>query len=85
MLLVYVDDTLVISHDPKPTMDTIVAMYCVKDDNVGPPDWYLSATIMSHQHANKKVWSMSAKSYIGMAVKNIESNLLSKGRPWFST
>jgi hypothetical protein len=73
MLLINVDNVLVVSHDPKPSMDIIATMYYLKDNNVGPPDRYLGATITSHQHASK-VWSMSAKSYISIAVSKAKED-----------
>ena len=36
-LLVYVDDVLAISHDPKPKIDEIGKTYELKKGSVGPP------------------------------------------------
>ena len=48
-LLVYVDDVLAISHDPKPLIDEIGKMYELKKGSVGPPTRYLGATISKFQ------------------------------------
>ena len=44
-LLVFVDDILLVSHDTTATMDALKKIYRLKEDSVGPPKRYLSATI----------------------------------------
>ena len=48
-LLVYVDDVLAISHDPKPLIEEIGKTYELKKGSVGPPARYLGATISKFQ------------------------------------
>ena len=48
MLLVYVNDILVLSHDMKPIMDGISAQFRLKKDSLGPLKQYLGATIKIH-------------------------------------
>jgi hypothetical protein len=46
MTLVYVDDIMCISHDPKATMMGIQATFKLKDDKIERPENYLGAQIM---------------------------------------
>ena len=45
MLLVYVDDILVLSHDMKPIIDGIAAQFRLKEDSLRAPGQYLGATV----------------------------------------
>ena len=45
MLLVYVDDILVLSHDMKPIIDGIAAQFRLKEDTLRAPGQYLGATV----------------------------------------
>ena len=45
MLLVYVDDILVLSHDTKPIIDGITGQFRLKEESLRPPNQYLGATI----------------------------------------
>jgi hypothetical protein len=45
MVLVYVDDILIFSRDPKTAMDELGKMYELKPESVKPPDIYLGANI----------------------------------------
>ncbi|KAL7557773.1 hypothetical protein ACA910_020290 [Epithemia clementina (nom. ined.)] len=44
-VLVYIDDILVISHDPHKVMDALKKQYTIKPDSIKPPDVYLGAEI----------------------------------------
>ena len=82
-LLVYVDDILAISHDPKPIMDALAARYELKED-AKEPDRYLGAKIdkfhIPGDESGKAVWSMSAKEYVLEAVRNARQTLAAEGR-----
>ncbi len=45
MTLVYVDDIMCISHDPKATMKGIKTAFKLKDDKVEKPENYLGAQL----------------------------------------
>ena len=45
MLLVYVDDILVLSHDTKPIIDGIAAQFRLKEDSLRAPGQYLGVTV----------------------------------------
>jgi hypothetical protein len=44
-ILCYVDDLLVVHHDPKAIMDKINGFLYLKPNFVGPPEMYLSAKL----------------------------------------
>ena len=48
LLLIYVNDILAISHDPKAIIDHIGTVYKIKEGSAGPPDAYLGAQIYKH-------------------------------------
>ena len=54
-LLVYVDDVLAISHDPKPLIEEVGKMYELKKGSVGPPTRYLGVTISKFQIPGDKM------------------------------
>ena len=45
LLLIYVDDILCISHDPRPILDTIDSFYKIKEGSLEEPSTYLGAQI----------------------------------------
>jgi hypothetical protein len=44
-ILCYVDDLLVIRHNPKKVLDQINEYLPLKEDSVGPPEFYLGAKL----------------------------------------
>ena len=77
-LIVYVDDILCCSLDPKRTMDAIQETFTIKDGKVGPPETYLGAQIERYTLPNAphvKAWAMSSDKYIREAVKEVERKL----------
>lgn len=79
-ILVYVDDIMVLSHDTKPTMDTLVSLYRLKEDSVGEPTRYSGANIGKYQLPDgHECWSMSGHDYVRNAVKTIQVTLEKKG------
>ena len=64
-LLVYVDDLLLVSHDPAPTFDKIMEYYDLKGDKYDKPDRYLGANVSEWEFSDKsKAWSMGSYDYI---------------------
>ena len=61
MLLVYVDDILVLSHDTKPIIDRIMGQFQLKEDSLRPPKQYLGATIkIFTDDDGYESWAMSS-------------------------
>ena len=83
-LLVYVDDVLAISHDPKPLIEEIGKTYKLKKGSVGPPTRYLGAMISKFQipgdKTGREYWAMSAREYVQEAVRIVKDLLAKEGK-----
>lgn len=80
--LCYVDDILVISHEPKGAMDNIGQYVKFKPGSVQAPEHYLGADIIRHTVYDgnqdtpmKQVWAMSPQQYIKRAIQEMEHEL----------
>jgi Reverse transcriptase (RNA-dependent DNA polymerase) len=79
-VLIYVDDILCVSHDPKAMMDVLKKTYRLKDGSVGPPSRYLGADIERvWLDSGHSAWTMSAHSYIKTAIENLQKQLAEDG------
>jgi hypothetical protein len=80
-ILVYVDDILVVSHDPSQAMTTIRITYRLKDEPT-PPTTYLGATIKEWHIPGDAhtVWSMNSQRYVREAIRCLEMELLKSGK-----
>ena len=80
MLLVYVDDILMLSHDTKPIMDGISAQFRLKKDSLGPLKQYLGETIKIHTDGEgSESWAMSSNEYMRVAVAEVVEDLDKQG------
>ena len=80
LLLVYVDDILLVSHDPKPTPLETGAFYELKEGSLGIPETYLGAQIYQHYlRDGRKAWGMSSEKYTKNAVNTVEDLLKENG------
>jgi hypothetical protein len=82
-VLIYTDDFLCISSDPKSILDSIGKHFKLKPDSIKPPDHYLGANIAPFSlpdNPTKERWSMSSTDYVKQAVKNVERDLHEIGR-----
>jgi histone deacetylase 1/2 len=78
-ILCYVDDLLVIHHNPKKVMDKINGYLPLKEDSVGPPEFYLGAKLRKHTFDDgSSCWGLSPAKYVQQAVKNCETYLQEK-------
>ena len=88
-LLVYVDDVLIISHDPQVHLDRIKATYELNPSSIGPPTRYLGADVelvtRPGDPTGKEYYSFSAHTYVRNAVKNVKLLLQEEGRNLKST
>jgi hypothetical protein len=77
-LLVYVDDTLVISHEPHVTMAALSELYRMKEGSIGKPTKYLGADVIEYRlptdHQRPK-WGFSSQQYVTEAIRNVEMEL----------
>ena len=75
-ILCYVDDILVIHHDPMPILNKIDKFFALKPDSVGDPDMYLGTKLRRHLCPNGVwSWTMSPSKYVQEAVNNCEKYL----------
>jgi hypothetical protein len=79
-VLCYVDDLLVISHNPKAVMDFLAKRYTLKKGSVKEPDTYLGANvkkwnIRGSDNPDKTRWAMSSDPYVKRAIQDVESKL----------
>ena len=80
-LLVYVDDCLVVSHDPASVMKNIGKEFEIKNDEYGPPEFYLGAGIEKfHTDDHTECWSMRSDKYVKNAIRTVEDLLAEDGR-----
>ena len=78
-VLVYVDDLLCISGDPKSFMDKLGRVYDLKD-SVKPPERYLGANVDTYVNSNgQEFWSLSSNDYVQNAVKLVKGMLEKEG------
>jgi hypothetical protein len=80
MVLVYVDDILCISHDPRATMSGLQAPFKLKDNKVEKPDMYLGAELCENILNGVECWTMSSEKYIKAAVTAVEDHLDKSGQ-----
>jgi hypothetical protein len=80
MLLIYVDDILAVSHQPKVLIDAIGEYYKVKPDSDLEPEIYLGANVEKVQMLDgREVWATSPRDYVKNAIKIVESLLEEDG------
>jgi hypothetical protein len=80
MLLVYVDDVLAISHEPKVLIDAIGEYYKVKPGSDKEPNIYLGVNVEKVQMPDgREVWAMSPRDYVKNSVKTVKGLLAEDG------
>jgi hypothetical protein len=80
LCLVYVDDILLVSHDPKTTLLQIGLKYELKEGSLGPPETYLGAQVYEHSlRDGRKAWGMTSEKYVRNAVNTVESLIKEDG------
>ncbi|KAI2504020.1 Reverse transcriptase (RNA-dependent DNA polymerase) [Fragilaria crotonensis] len=80
MMLVYVDDILCISANPKATMHGIQQTFKLKDDKIEKPDTYLGAQLKEMNINGQMCWTMSCEQYVKSAIANVEAKLDEAGQ-----
>ena len=80
MLLVYVNDILIISHNTKPIIDGIASQFRLKEDSLHAPNQYLGTTIkISTDDLGSECWAMSSDEYVKAAVTDVAEDLEKQG------
>ena len=57
-ILVYTDDILVISHEPKEALTQLDQHFLLKRDSIKEPDLYLGSQIMKHRFSDDPNWAI---------------------------
>ena len=78
-VLCYVDDLLVLSHEPKQIMDFLETRYALKKGSVKEPDEYLGGRVekfsIQDRDQTTKAWSISPDLYVKRAIAEVECEL----------
>jgi hypothetical protein len=75
-MLLYVDDCLVISHQPGVFLDKLGKYFILKPSSVGTPNLYLGAKVSKIALPNGVLaWGLSAPKYVQESVHNVEKEL----------
>ena len=77
-ILVYVDDILTMSCDPKGPMEEIQRGFKFKNDEIKEPSIYLGTKLERKSLNGKKTWTMSSLDYVKFSVENVEKQLKRK-------
>ena len=80
MTLVYVDDILCISAEPKATMEGIQSTFKLKDDRIEKPEIYLGAQLAQKVIGGVECWTMTSEQYVKAAIANVEAKLNESGQ-----
>ena len=80
MVLVYVDDILCVSADPKATMLGIQETFKLKDDQIEKPETYLGAQLKQKVIGGRLIWTMSCEQYVKAAITKVEEKLKPSGQ-----
>ena len=79
-ILCYVDDVLILSHQPLHSIDAIKVVFKLKDDKAEKPEMYLGAQIEEvTSNEGTKCWTMSSVKHLKAAVDNVELKLAKSG------
>lgn len=80
LLLVFVDDILIMSHEATKHVESLKEVYTLKPESVGPPSMYLGADVSKMQTASGDVcWAMSSDTYVKSAVGIVRDLLKADG------
>ena len=81
-MLVYVDDCLLVHHDPGLVMEELKSRYKLKNDTYGEPTRYLGANVEKYQVplTGQSYWSMHAYNYVVESCKMVRKWSENDGR-----
>lgn len=79
-MLLYTDDYLSVSHQPRAALDNLGKCFTLKHGSIGPPKICLGGKVSKMTLPNgEKAWAFSASQYVQEAVKNLDMQLDEKG------
>ena len=75
-ILVYIDDILIISHDPTKYMAQLHNEYCVKPDSIGVPKLCLGSEIKQFRdHSGNLAWATSSNKCVREACVIVDQRM----------
>jgi hypothetical protein len=84
LLLIYVDDILIILHEPIVHLDKLKNFFTLS--SAGSPERYLGANILKvyipGDDSGHEFWAMSARSYVLNAIETVKKLLYEDGGLW---
>ena len=84
-ILLYVDDCLCISENPKSALLQVDKYFPIKPTYLGPPKTYLGGTVPKIKLPNGvHDWAFSSLKYVHEAVKSVEEHLEKEGEKLMS-
>jgi Reverse transcriptase (RNA-dependent DNA polymerase) len=73
-VLVYTDDMLAISMNPRDILEKVDQHFLLKDGTIGSPKIYLGTLITKHKFENgDECWAMGSDQYVADAIKNVQT------------
>ena len=79
-VLMYVDDILAISCNPRAILEDVQKTFKLKNDKIEPPEFYLGAKLQEKTLNNVRCWTITSQDYVKAAVAYVENVLKTKGR-----
>ena len=79
-VLMYVDDILSISCDPRSILEDIQGMFKFKNGKRATPEFYLGAKLQQKDINGMTCWTITSQDYVKAAVKNVEETIKKSGR-----
>jgi hypothetical protein len=77
-VLVYTDDMLAISANPRDILEKMDQHFLLKDGTIGPPKVYLGSSVTRYKFENgDECWAMGSEQYVADSIRNVQ-NWLSK-------
>ena len=79
-VLMYVDDILSISCDPRTILEEIQGTFKFKNGRIETPEFYLGAKLQRKEINGVKCWTITSQDYVKAAVANVETTIKKSGR-----
>eukprot|EP00978_Attheya_sp_CCMP212_P034976 scaffold149828_cov60-Attheya_sp.AAC.1 len=79
-MLMYVDNILALSIDPRVILVDIQTSFKFKNDKIEPPSSYLGARLQEKEINGRMCWTMTSVDYVNATIKNVEKTV--EGTRW---
>ncbi|KAI2507356.1 Reverse transcriptase (RNA-dependent DNA polymerase) [Fragilaria crotonensis] len=79
-VLMYVDDILSVSCDPRAILEEIQGTFKFKNGKIETPEFYLGAKLQKKSINGIQCWTITSQDYVKAAVKNVKEAIKRAGR-----